>query len=190
MLRPTNAVSEVNAVLLSGGSAFGLDAASGVMLYLEEKGFGHRVGEHVVPIVPAAILFDLGLVTGAVRPGPDDGYAACLDATSGRPEEGSVGAGTGATVAKLLGARRAVKGGVGTANVELGDGLVVGAIVAVNAVGGVVEPETGQLIAGPRSEDGTAMLDSTELMTSPTAAPGVGAAGGNTTLGSSPPTHG
>ena len=183
LLRPTNAVSEVNAVLLSGGSAFGLDAASGVMRYLEEKGFGHRVGEHVVPIVPAAILFDLGLVTGAVRPGPDEGYAACLDATGGRPEEGSVGAGTGATVAKLLGAGRAVKGGVGTASVELGDGLVVGAIVAVNAVGGVVEPETGQLVAGPRSEDGPAMLDSTELMTSPTAAPGVGAAGGDTTLG-------
>ena len=120
LLNPTALVSRVHAVLLSGGSAFGLDAASGVMRFLEERGVGYRVGEAVVPIVPAAILFDLGLVTGRVRPGAGSGYEACRHARSGGVGEGSVGAGTGATVAKLLGPDRCVKGGTGTASIDLG----------------------------------------------------------------------
>ena len=136
LLRPTNLVSEVHAVLLGGGSAFGLDAASGVVRYLEEKSVGAEFGGAKVPIVPAAILSDLGVVTNRVRPGAKEGYAACQNASSAPITEGSVGAGTGATVGKLLGMERAVKGGVGTAAIDLGDGLVVGAIVAVNALGG------------------------------------------------------
>ena len=166
LLRPGNLVTEVNAILLSGGSAFGLDAASGVVRYLEEWGKGLRFGSALIPIVSAAILFDLGVVTGKVRPGPDEGYAACLDASADGVAEGSVGAGTGATVGKALGLERAVKGGIGTAAVDLGRGLVVGAIVAVNAVGSVFDADTGHLVAGPRREDG-AMLDSMELITSP-----------------------
>lgn len=168
LLRPTNSVSEVQAVLLSGGSAFGLNAAAGVVRYLEERGVGYHVGDGiVVPIVPAAILFDLRLVTHQTRPGPDDGYAACLRATSGRVAEGSVGAGTGATVAKALGQARAVKGGIGTSSLDLGEGLIVGAIVAVNAVGGVYDVDTGGLVAGPLADDGASMLESMSLITAP-----------------------
>ena len=167
LLRPTNSVAEVNAVLLSGGSAFGLDAASGVMRYLEERGAGHKAGPFTVPIVPAAILFDLGLGDHTVRPGPEEGYQACREAASGPFAEGSVGAGTGATVGKLMGWGRDVKGGIGTAAVDLGDGLVVGAIVAVNAMGSIFDPDTGALVAGPRHEDETGMSDSLAAMTSP-----------------------
>ncbi|MDP6108364.1 MAG: P1 family peptidase, partial [Candidatus Brocadiia bacterium] len=166
LLRPTTLVAEAYAVLLTGGSGFGLDAASGVMRFLEERGIGLRFGGGTVPTVAGAVLFDLGLITAAVRPGPDEGYQACLDASSSTVPEGSVGAGTGATVGKLLGAERAMKGGIGTASVALDDGLVVGAIVAVNALGDVVDPDTGVLVAGPRGEDG-AMLRSLRLLTSP-----------------------
>ena len=153
LLSPTAMVDRVHAVLLSGGSAFGLAAATGVVEYLEEKGVGIEFGNATIPIVPAAILFDLGLVTHSVRPDARAGRLACEVAHSGpfdklRIAEGSVGAGTGATVGKLLGRERCVKGGIGTASVDLGDGLIVGAIVAVNAVGGVVDPETGQIVAG------------------------------------------
>ena len=117
LLRPTALVREVHAVLLSGGSAFGLDAASGVVRFLEEAGVGLEFGGAKVPIVPAAILFDLGVITDRIRPGADQGYIACQNASSGPVAEGSVGAGTGATVGKLLGMDRAVKGGVGTASV-------------------------------------------------------------------------
>ena len=136
-LSPTALVERVHAVVLSGGSAFGLNTVAGVTGYLEERGVGIEFGNATIPIVCGAILFDLGLVNGAVRPGPDQGRAACLAASSGAVDEGSVGAGTGATVAKLLGRDRGVKGGIGTSALDLGDGLVVGAIVAVNAVGGV-----------------------------------------------------
>ena len=166
LLRPTNLVSEVPAVLLSGGSAFGLDAASGVVRYLEEKSVGAEFGGAKVPIVPAAILFDLGVVTDKVRPGPEEGYAACRNASSGPITEGSVGAGTGATVGKLLGMERAVKGGIGTSSIDLGQGLVVGAIIAVNALGGIVDSETLEIVAGPRHEDGIGMHDSMRLLTS------------------------
>ncbi len=141
-------------MVLGGGSAFGLDAASGVVRYLAERDIGYRAGPITVPIVPAAILFDMGIARHGVHPGADEGYAACVDASDGCVEEGSVGAGTGATVAKTLGIERAVKGGIGTASVDLGDGVVVGAIVAVNAIGGVYDPDTGGLVAGPRKDSG------------------------------------
>lgn len=167
LLRPGSLVNEVHGVLLSGGSAFGLDAASGAMRYLEEKGVGLSFSGATIPIVPSAILFDLGIVTNKIRPGPDEGYAACEIATSGPIAEGSVGAGTGATVAKLLGRDRVIKGGIGTASIDLSGELIVGAIVAVNAIGGVVEPDSGAIIAGPRGENGGPMLDSMRLITSP-----------------------
>ena len=154
LLRPTNHVSEVHAVVLSGGSAFGLDSASGVVRFLAERDIGYKAGSVTVPIVPAAILFDMGIAKYGVHPVEDDGYAACLNASDGSVEEGSVGAGTGATVAKTLGLERAIKGGIGTASVDLGGGIVVGAIMAVNAVGGVYDPDTGILVAGPRNDCG------------------------------------
>ncbi len=163
LLRPTAMVNEVHAVVLSGGSAFGLAAATGVVRWLEERGVGLRFGNSTIPIVPAAILFDLNLVQGEVRPGEQDGYAACDNATSDGVAEGSVGAGTGATVAKALGAARAVKGGIGSAALALGEGVVVGALVAVNAVGGVYVHKSGRVIAGPRGADG-GMMDALELM--------------------------
>ena len=167
LLRPGNLVERVHAIVLSGGSAYGLDAASGVMRYLEERGIGFQIGPAMVPIVPAAVLFDLGLVTHRVRPGPEEGYRACEDASSDGVAEGSVGAGTGATVGKVLGMDRAVKGGLGSACLDLGDGLLVGAIVAVNAVGSVVDPKSGRALAGPRREDGKGFLDTVTLMTQP-----------------------
>ena len=183
LLDPTATVSEVHAVLLSGGSAFGLNAAAGVMQYLEEREIGIEFGETTIPIVPAAILFDLGVVNNMVRPGPEDGYAACEDASDGSVAEGSVGAGTGATVAKLLGRENAIKGGIGTELIDLGDGLLVGAIVAVNAIGGVVDPETAELIAGPRDEETGSMQDSVQLITSPGFGKEVEASPANTTIG-------
>jgi L-aminopeptidase/D-esterase-like protein len=167
LLNPTATVSEVHAILLSGGSTFGLNAAAGVVQYLEERDIGIEFVGITIPIVPAAILFDLGLVTNKVRPGHEDGYAACEDASDGPVSEGTVGAGTGATVAKVLGRENSIKGGIGTDCIDLGDGLLVGAIVAVNAIGGVVDPDTGVIIAGPRDEETGAMQDSMKLMTSP-----------------------
>ena len=167
LLSPTAMVDRAHGVLLSGGSAFGLAAATGVVDYLEEKGVGIEFGNATIPIVPAAILFDLGLVTHEVRPDASAGRLACEAAHSGKVAEGSVGAGTGATVAKLLGRDRCIKGGIGTASVHLGNGVMVGAIVAVNAVGGVVDPETAQIVAGPLHDDGVTMLDSMALITDP-----------------------
>ncbi|MFQ5925351.1 MAG: P1 family peptidase [Dehalococcoidia bacterium] len=149
-LRPMSLVGQAHAILLSGGSAFGLDAAGGVMRYLEEGGYGFEVGVDKVPIVPAAILFDLRLGNSKVRPGPEEGYQACLAASSGPVAEGSVGAGTGATVGKILGPERMTKAGLGTASQRLGN-ITIGAIVAVNAFGDVVDPESGEVIAGPRN---------------------------------------
>ena len=183
LLRPTSRVIEAHAILLSGGSAYGLDAASGVMRFLEERGTGLKVGDSIVPIVPAAILFDLGMITNKVRPGPDEGYAACQVAQSGLVAEGTVGAGTGASVAGFMGREHAIKGGTGTASIDLGGGLIVGAIVAVNAIGGVNDPETGEIVAGPRKDYGVTMQDAMKLITSPeyVGSPGLRAA--NTTIG-------
>jgi L-aminopeptidase/D-esterase-like protein len=144
-------VEHVNAILLTGGSAFGLAAADGVVRYLEERGLGFDAGVATVPIVPAAVLFDLGVGEAHSRPGPDDGYHACENA-SGHVDEGRVGAGTGATVAKLHGPERARPGGVGTASVERGD-LVVGALVAVNAMGEVLDENGGVLVGAVPEED-------------------------------------
>ncbi len=152
LLRPGTLVQEVNAILLTGGSAFGLTAADGVMRYLEERGIGFDAGVARVPIVPAAVLFDLGVGDPRARPGPDAGYAACA-AAGEEVAEGNVGAGTGATVAKLHGPEQAVKGGLGTASTEA-DGLVVGALAVVNAMGQIVDDE-GNVIAGARPEEST-----------------------------------
>ena len=163
LLDPVNTVQRVNAVVLSGGSAFGLAARDGVMRYLEERGEGYPVGGGlVVPIVPGAIIFDLR-VAGGVRPGPDCGYEAVSGASSEVVQEGNAGAGAGATVGKLRGMASAMKGGVGTASITLPSGLVVGAIVVVNAVGDVIDPATGQVIAGVRG-DGDILLDARRLL--------------------------
>ncbi len=154
LLRPENSVERVHGVLLGGGSAFGLAAADGVVRYLDERGIGHRVGPFSVPIVPAAIIFDLGMGSGDVRPGPAEGYAAAEAASDEPVAQGTVGGGTGATVGKAYGRERGMKGGVGSASVDLGDGVVLAALAVVNAVGGVHEPDTGELLAGPREADG------------------------------------
>jgi L-aminopeptidase/D-esterase-like protein len=150
LLDPVHLVSKVHAVLLAGGSAFGLDAASGVMKYLEQQKIGFGMGRIRVPIVPAAILFDLGLGRSKHRPDPEMGYAAAAAARPGPVAEGNAGAGTGATVGKIFGLAGTMKSGLGTASVEIGGGIVVGAIVAVNAFGDVVDPATGQIVAGAR----------------------------------------
>ena len=152
-LHPMHLVSKVHGVVLAGGSAFGLEAATGVMRYLEERdvGFDTRIAK--VPIVPAAILFDLGLGKADVRPDAAMGYLACQNASSKPPAEGNVGAGTGATVGKILGLGQCMKSGVGTASMEIGAGVIVAAIVAVNAFGDVIDPTNGQIIAGARSKD-------------------------------------
>lgn len=152
-LHPMHLVTKVHGVVLAGGSAFGLEAATGVMRYLEEKevGFDTRVAK--VPIVPSAILFDLGVGDAKVRPDAAMGYQACLNASADPPAEGNIGAGTGATVGKILGTGQCMKSGIGTASVEIGAGIIVGAIAAVNAFGDVIDPTNGQIIAGARSKD-------------------------------------
>jgi L-aminopeptidase/D-esterase-like protein len=182
LLTPTNLVEKVNAIVLAGGSAFGLASADGVVKYLEERHIGFPTGAGVVPIVPAAILYDLEVGNGSVRPGPDCGYAAARAATSEPVTEGNVGAGAGATIGKLMRSDRAMKGGIGSAAIEVPGGLVVAAIVAVNAAGNVMDPMTGQFIAGGRTDDGRSIADLRALLR------GGGAKGGgraiqNTTIG-------
>jgi L-aminopeptidase/D-esterase-like protein len=167
LLNPLNMVDKVNAIVLSGGSAYGLDAAQGVVRYLEERNVGWKVGASgVVPIVPAAILFDLGFGGNPkVRPTADCGYRAATIANAHAVAEGNVGAGAGATVGKM-GGGRSMKGGLGTAAIALPNGLVVAAIVAVNAVGDIVDPSTGQIVAGVRAEDGKSLADARKLLRS------------------------
>jgi L-aminopeptidase/D-esterase-like protein len=159
LLAPTATVDQVHAIVLSGGSAFGLDAASGVVRYLEEQGVGFKFGGSVIPIVPGAILFDLGVGDPKIRPTAECGFLAAKAATDGPVAEGNVGAGAGATVGKTGGRERAMKGGIGSAAITLPDGLVVAAIVAVNAVGDIIDPATGQVVAGMRSVDGKSLAD-------------------------------
>ena len=166
LLRPGMLVEEVHAILLTGGSAFGLAAADGVMAFLEERGVGFDAGPARVPIVPAAVLFDLGVGDPRARPGPEAGRAACEAAADGAVAEGNVGAGTGATVAKLHGPEHALKSGVGTASRSDGE-AVVGALVALNALGEVLD-ESGEVLAGSRA--------------APDAGSGGVAGAGNTTL--------
>jgi len=169
LLNPINLVDKVNAIVLSGGSAFGLASADGVVKYLDEKHVGFRTTAGVVPIVPAAILYDLQVGNGTIRPGPDCGYSAARAATTSPVAEGNVGAGAGATVGKLMRGDRAMKGGIGSAALVLPDGLVVAAIVAVNAAGNVMDPATGQFIAGGRTEDGRSIADLRALLRGPVA---------------------
>lgn len=163
LLRPGNLVEKIQAIVLSGGSAFGLDAATGVMKYLEERGFGYETTAGRVPIVPAAIIFDLNIGDSRIRPGANEGYQACLAATDGKVAEGCVGAGTGATVGKILGLERAVKSGLGTASQRIARDVVVAALVVVNAVGDVIEPGTGKILAGPRKLHGRGFMSTSKL---------------------------
>jgi len=183
LLDPLNMVDRVNAIVLTGGSAYGLDAAQGVVRYLEERKVGYAIAGTVVPIVPAAVLMDLAFGgNSAIRPTADCGYRAAMSATDGPVEEGNVGAGAGATVGKLLGGNgRAMKAGLGSASISLSSGLVVGAIAAVNAVGDVIDPATGAVVAGVRTEDGKHPADARTLIrsSSPIVAPRPGA---NTTI--------
>ena len=181
LLDTSNVVERVNAIVLSGGSAYGLDAATGVMRYLEERNIGYKTAAGVVPIVPAAILFDLGFGGDAkIRPGADCGYRAAAAAGSGPVQEGNVGAGAGATVGKIGGRvehpgypggrRGPMKAGIGSAAITLANGLVVGAIVAVNAVGDIIDPATGQVVAGVRNPDGK-LADARRVIREGTIAP-------------------
>lgn len=181
LLDPVNLVQEIHGVVLSGGSLFGLDAVSGAVRWLEEHGHGLDAWGTMIPVVTGAILFDLRIGDASIRPGSDCGYAAADAATAGPIEQGSVGAGTGATVGKLGPPGTAMKGGIGTASVTLPGGVVVGAIVAVNAVGDVVDPATGQIVAGIRAEDGSGFVDARQLLRT---RPGLeGGPGENTTIG-------
>ena len=187
LLQPVNTVERVNAILLSGGSAFGLDASSGVMRYLEENNQGYRMGPVVVPIVPAAILFDLNVGDPKIRPDAEAGYAACRAANASHVQEGNVGAGAGATVGKFFGLHSAMKSGLGTASIAVGNtGVVVGAIVAVNAVGDVFDARTGKILAGSLMPEGgqfrdtVARIPAGELLTRDL--PQI-KAGSNTTIG-------
>ena len=181
LLAPGNLVQQVHAVMLAGGSAWGLAAADGAMRWLEEKGIGLDVGFGLVPIVPAAVLFDLPLGDARIRPDADAGYAACEAAAGTPPAEGNVGAGSGALVGKLFGVHRAMKGGIGTASITV-NGVTVGALIACNALGDVVDPDTAQVVAGARTEDGGALMDTRRaLLRGEIARPPL--AGTNTTLG-------
>lgn len=152
ILSPENLIEKVHGVLLTGGSAYGLDAAGGVMAYLEERNVGYFVGRTVVPIVPAAVIFDLGIGDFRVRPDREMGYQACCNAGL-QVKEGNVGAGTGATVGKIRGFEYCCKGGQGTSSKVGANGLIVAALAVVNAVGDVVNPSTGEIIAGVRGDD-------------------------------------
>ena len=191
LLDPVNTVERVNAVVLSGGSAFGLSVGDGVMRYLDEQDVGYRVGSKVVPIVVGAILYDLGLEGDRkIRPDAECGYTAAMTASSGVAAEGSVGAGAGATVGKMRGSDRSMKGGFGTASITLASGLTVAAAVAVNAVGDIVDPSTGRVIAGARTPDGRGLIDMRRVLRGEVGAPGEGSAGGSNAGGENGATEG
>jgi L-aminopeptidase/D-esterase-like protein len=166
LLHPGHLVERVNAVLLTGGSAFGLDAAGGVMRFLEERNIGYDTGVARVPIVPAAAIFDLAVGNAKVRPNSDAGYRACVAATSGVVAEGRIGAGTGATVGHLLGPNFTSPGGLGTASQSIGKRIIVSALMVVNAFGDVVHPHTGEILAGTRKPVVGGWLDSTAAIKS------------------------
>jgi L-aminopeptidase/D-esterase-like protein len=184
LLRPLHRVEKAHAVLLTGGSAFGLDAAGGVMAYLEERKIGFNVGLTHVPIVPAAVLFDLGIGDWRVRPDAAMGRAACLAASNGPVAQGCVGAGIGACVGSLFGPNFQMKSGIGTASVDLGGGLMVAALVAVNAFGDVIDPASGQIIAGARQPPrGKQFADTLKALRSPAGKAVLALAGHNTVIG-------
>ena len=181
LLHPSNLVQEVHGVTLSGGSAWGLDAATGTVRWLEEHGVGLHIGVGKIPLVPAAVLFDVMLGDMRIRPDAAAGYAACQVASSERPAEGSVGAGAGAVVGKIFGWQRAMKGGIGTASITA-HGVTVGALVACNALGDVYNPHTGALIAGARTADGASLLNAQDALLRGEEAQAI-LAGSNTTIG-------
>ncbi len=181
LLHPSNLVDRVHAIMLAGGSAWGLDAAGGAMRWLEENNIGLNVGFGLVPIVPAAVLFDLPVGDASIRPDADAGYQACVGASNKPPAEGNVGAGTGALVGKVFGLNRAMRGGIGSAAITV-DGITVGAIIACNAMGDVMDPGTGQVLAGARTPDGAALINSRNaILNGETPKPVL--AGTNTTIG-------
>jgi len=163
LLSPLNTVEKIHAIVLSGGSAYGLETAAGAMQYLEEQRIGYQTRVAKVPIVPAAVLFDLGLGDARVRPDKRSGYLACKAAKAKACEEGNVGAGTGATVGKMFGIDRAMKGGLGMASIQVGS-ITVAALVAVNAFGDVLDPATGAVLAGARTPDGKSLANSMEQL--------------------------
>jgi L-aminopeptidase/D-esterase-like protein len=167
LLKPVNLVQQIFAISLSGGSAFGLDAASGIMTFLDEKNIGFKTfgGTINVPIVPAASLIDLNIGGNPkIRPNADCGYRAAQAATDGPVAEGNVGAGAGATVGKWGGGNRAMKAGIGSAAIRMSDGLIVAALVAVNAAGDVIDPVTNKVVAGVRTEDGKSLADARKML--------------------------
>ncbi|WP_182286368.1 P1 family peptidase [Comamonas testosteroni] len=185
LLHPSNLVQEVHGILLAGGSAWGLDAATGAVRWLEEQGAGLNIGVGRIPLVPAAVLFDVMMGDMRIRPDAAAGYAACrnagLDSGTGRPAEGSVGAGTGAVVGKVFGHERAMKGGIGTASFTI-DGVTVGAIIACNALGDVFNPFNGELLAGARTADGLQLRGTRDALLAGEEPKPV-LAGSNTTIG-------
>lgn len=181
VLNPINLVTKSHAVYLGGGSAYGLDGASGVMQYLEEKGLGFDVGIGVVPIVPGAVLFDLFVGRHDIRPDKKMGYEACVNSSSNSKAEGNIGAGTGASVGKIKGPDFFMKGGLGTASRQVGD-LIVGAIVAVNCFGDIICPFTGRIIAGALDEEKRNLADTMSIISSPEFRES-SAFSGNTTIG-------
>lgn len=181
LLDPGHLVQQVHGITLAGGSAWGLDAASGCARWLEEQGAGLDVGVGRIPLVPAAVLFDLTVGDMRIRPDAAAGYAACQAASRERPAEGSVGAGAGALVGKIFGFDRAMQGGIGTASFTV-DGVTVGALIACNAVGDVYHPRTGQLLAGCRRSDGQGLLGARDALLQGLA-PQALLTGSNTTIG-------
>lgn len=165
LLKPVNLVEKVQAIYLGGGSAFGLDGASGVMKYLEERGIGFDVGLTRVPIVPGAVLFDLAVGDYRIRPNTDMGYEACLNASERETRQGNIGAGTGATVGKIMGGQYCMKSGIGTASFRCQE-LMVGAIVAVNCFGDVIDPDTGEIIAGALTKDKKEFINTMSVLKS------------------------
>ena len=184
LLNPLNAVEQINAIFLTGGSAYGISVGDGVSRYLEEKKVGYKIAGTVVPIVPGAVLMDLGFGGSSnIRPNADCGYRAASTASDGPVAEGNIGAGAGSTVGKLVGTRdRAMKAGVGSSAITLPNGLVVAALVAVNAVGDIVDPATGAVVAGVRTEDGKRLADARLLIRSPQPTTNAPAPGANTTI--------
>lgn len=189
-LRPMHLVDKVHGILLAGGSAFGLDAATGVMRFLSEKNIGYDTGVARVPIVGGAVIFDLAVGNSAIRPDAEMGYQACLSANSDLPAMGNAGAGMGASVGKLFGMGQCMKSGIGTASEDLGGGLIVGAIVVVNAFGDVVDPNNGEIIAGTRTlhkgpitiGNGERFADTLSMMKTLTGKSIMGVAGGSNTV--------
>ncbi|GAB2583531.1 hypothetical protein GCM10027034_14630 [Ramlibacter solisilvae] len=181
LLSPCNLVDRVHGIVLAGGSAWGLDAASGAVRWLEEQGAGLDVVAAKLPIVPGAVLFDLMVGDAAIRPDAAAGYEACRASSAAAPAEGNVGAGAGAAVGKIFGIARAMKGGIGTASVTV-DGVTVGAIVACNALGDVIDPETGAVVAGARTRNGKGLVDTRRALLRGEA-PRPVLAGTNTTIG-------